>query len=82
MSPANTRDPKFQSYLNNIEAKTGKTPDDFVRLAKAKGLLDPKVKVGEQVAWLQKDFGLGRGHAMAVVVILKEAMPATRSKKR
>ncbi|HET9781117.1 MAG TPA: DUF4287 domain-containing protein [Candidatus Dormibacteraeota bacterium] len=78
MSPANTRDPKFQSYLNNIKAKTGKSPEDFVRAARTKGLLDPKIKTGEIVAWLQKDYDLGRGHAMAVVVILKEAMPKAK----
>ena len=78
MSPANTRDPKFQSYLDNIEAKTGKGPQDFVRAARAKGMLDPRIKTGEIVAWLQKDYGLGRGHAMAVVVILKEAMPKAK----
>ena len=78
MSPANTRDPKFQSYLDNIKAKTGKGPQDFVRAARAKGLLSRQVKTGEIVAWLQKDYGLGRGHAMAVVVILKEAMQAPK----
>lgn len=78
MSPANTRDPKFQSYLDNIKAKTGKSPRDFVQAARAKGLLDPRVKTGEIVAWLQKEYGLGRGHAMAVVVILKEAMPKAK----
>lgn len=74
MPAAEPRDPRFQSYLDNIEAKTGKRPQDFVRAAKARGLLRPDVKSGELVSWLQKDYGLGRGHAMAVVVILREAM--------
>lgn len=30
-------DPKFRSYITNIQAKTGKTPDDFIRLARKKG---------------------------------------------
>ena len=28
----------FQAYLDNIQGKTGKTPDDFRRLAEARGL--------------------------------------------
>ncbi len=66
-------DPKFRSYVNNIQAKTGKTPDDFIRLARKKGFLAPGVKAGPIVAWLNEEFGLGRGHAMAVVVVLRTA---------
>ena len=39
-------DPKFRSYITNIEAKTGKGPDDFIRLARKKGFLEPGVKAG------------------------------------
>lgn len=66
-------DPKFRSYIANIEAKTGKTPADFIRLARQKGFLAPGVKAGPIVAWLKDEFGLGRGHAMAVVVVLRTA---------
>ena len=66
-------DPKFRSYITNIQAKTGKTPADFIRLARKKGFLAPGVKAGQIVAWLNEDFGLGRGHAMAVVVVLRTA---------
>lgn len=59
----------FQAYLDNIEAKTGKTPADFKKLAKKKGLLKPGVKAMEIVAWLKKDFGLGHGHAMAIYAV-------------
>ena len=39
MSEKSERDKKvFQSYLDNIKAKTGKTPADFRALAKEKGL--------------------------------------------
>jgi hypothetical protein len=61
----------FQAYIDNIKAKTGKTPDDFKKLAEQKGLTKPSVKAGEIVAWLQKDFDLGHGHAMAVYATLK-----------
>jgi len=64
----------FQAYIDNIKAKTGKTPEDFRKLAKAKGLLKPGVKAGQIVDWLKADFGLGRGHAMAIVLTLKPHM--------
>ncbi len=63
----------FQAYLDNIQTKTGKTPDDFKVLAEKKGFLKPGVKTGEIVAWLRKVFGLGQGHAMAIVLVLKQA---------
>ena len=61
----------FQAYLDNIEAKTGKTPSEFVALAKAKGFDDPETKAGVIVAWLKEDFELGHGHAMALVHVIK-----------
>ena len=64
----------FQAYLDNVAAKTGKGPDDFRRLAAEKGFADGgrlRVKAGEVVAWLKADFGLGHGHAMAIVALLK-----------
>lgn len=60
----------FQAYLDNIRAKTGKTPEDFQKLAKQKGLLKPETKTGEIIQWLKSDFGLGHGHAMAIAGIL------------
>ena len=60
----------FQAYLDNIETKTGKTPNDFIELAKAKGF-DKDTKAGELVTWLKQDYGLGHGHAMALVHVIK-----------
>lgn len=62
----------FQAYLDNIEQKTGKTPLEFIQLAKSKGFDDPSVKAGEIIAWLKEDFGLGHGHAMALVHVIKK----------
>src|ERR1700690_4481545 len=59
----------FQAYLDNIKTKTGKTPEDFKKIAKKKGLLKPGVKAGEIVSWLKEDFGLGHGHAMAIYAV-------------
>lgn len=66
----------FQAYLDNIEAKTGKSPADFKKLATKKGFLkagklNPEFKVMEIVNWLKKDFELGHGHAMALVALFK-----------
>ncbi|WP_259014287.1 DUF4287 domain-containing protein [Emticicia fluvialis] len=60
----------FQAYIDNIQKKTGKTPEDFKKLAEAKGLLRPDVKAGEIVGWLKADFDLGHGHAMAIYATL------------
>ena len=65
----------FQAYLDNIKAKTGKTPEEFKVLAEKKGLLREGVKTGQIVAWLKEDFDLGRGHAMAIVLTLRSASP-------
>ena len=66
----------FQAYLDNIKAKTGKTIDDFKKLAEVKGFiangeLVPTVKAMEIVNWLKNDFKLGHGHAMAVYTAFK-----------
>jgi hypothetical protein len=66
----------FQAYLDNIQAKTGKSPDDFRAMATSKGFaqdgrLREGVKAGDIVAWLKADFALGHGHAMAIYALLK-----------
>jgi hypothetical protein len=66
----------FQSYMDNIEAKTGKSPGDLQTLAIDKGLADanglaPGVKAGAIIDWLKQDFDLGHGHAMAIVAYIK-----------
>ena len=62
----------FQAYLDNIEEKTGKTPREFIGEAKEKGLDAPETKAGEIVDWLKRDYDLGRGHAMALVHVIKK----------
>lgn len=63
----------FQAYIDNIQAKTGKTPEDFEKLARAEGLFEPGVKVMQIVDWLKKEFDLGHGHAMAIVKSFKDS---------
>jgi hypothetical protein len=61
----------FQAYLDNIEEKTGLTPRQFIELAHEKGLDDPATKAGAIVDWLKDEYDLGRGHAMALVYVIK-----------
>ena len=47
----------FQAYIDNIKIKTGKSPDDFKKLAEKKGFLQkgkltPTVKATEITDWL------------------------------
>lgn len=61
----------FQAYIDNIYAKTGKTPADFQKLAQQKGLLKAGTKASQITDWLKQDFGLGLGHARAIYALLK-----------
>lgn len=61
----------FQAYLDNIEVKTGKTPNEFIAMAAERGYDNPATKEGEIVSWLKADYGLGRGHAMALVYVIR-----------
>ncbi len=60
----------FQAYLDNIELKTGNTPEEFIELANAKGF-GADTKAGEIVSWLKEEYDLGHGHAMALVHVIK-----------
>ena len=57
----------FQAYLDNIEEKTGKAPKQFVAEAKKKKLTEFK----DIMAWLKKDYGLGTGHARALIYVIR-----------
>lgn len=60
----------FQAYLDAIENRTGKTPDELLALAGARGF-DATTKAADVVAWLKEEYGIGRGHAMALCHVLK-----------
>ena len=61
----------FQAYLDAIEDRTGRTPRQLVAEAHARGLSGPTVKAGDVIAWLKADYGVGRGHAMALVHVIR-----------
>lgn len=57
----------FQAYLDNIQAKTGQRPEDIASAVREQGFAKP----GEMVAWLKHEYGLGHGHAMAIVSLAR-----------
>lgn len=66
----------FQAYIDNVEAKTGKSADDLKAIAIEKNLavegdLAPGVKAGQLIDWLKADYSLGHGHAMSIVAYIK-----------
>ena len=59
----------FQSYLDNIELKTGLTPRQLLDRARERGF-DESTKAGAILEWLRQDFDLGRWHGMALVHVI------------
>ena len=64
----------FKAYMQNIEAKTGKSREDFWRIAKELGF----IKQGKIVAthaqllkWLKTDIGLGHVHANFMITYFR-----------
>ena len=60
----------YQSYLDNIEKQTGKTPLEIIALAKYQGF-SSETKSGEIIAWLKAELSLGHGHAAAMAGVIK-----------
>ncbi len=58
----------FTSYLNNAEQTSGKTYEDFALVLSKSGLKNH----GDLRGHLMERFGLGHGHANAVVHIWRE----------
>lgn len=58
----------YKAYIDNIYAKTGKTPEDYRKMAKEKGL----VKHSELLKWLKTECGLGHGYANAIILYIQD----------
>ena len=56
----------FQTYLNNIQTLTGKTPDAIKLDAIKSKILKNGLTATEWIAWLAKTYNLGRGHSVAL----------------
>ena len=67
--------PTFKGYMDNIQIKTGKSAQDFWKLASKKGFVKRgKVasKHSEMLAWLKsKEIGLGHVHANFIILYLR-----------
>lgn len=61
----------FQAYLDAVETTTGLTPRQLLDQAIERGYDDLAVKAGVILEWLKVDYGLGRGHGMAMVHVIK-----------
>jgi hypothetical protein len=66
----------FQAYLDAIEDRTGMTPQELLDLARGRGY-GPATKAGEIAAWLKQDYGIGQGHAMAFVHVVRNGATIT-----
>lgn len=60
----------FQAYLDGIELKTGRTPRELLAEAENRGF-DAGTKAAAVIEWLRDEYGLGRGHAMALFHVIK-----------
>lgn len=60
----------FQSYLDNIEKKTGKTPAEIINAAHDAGL-NNESKTNDIVIWLKENYELGHGHAMSLAHVMR-----------
>ncbi len=60
----------FQAYLDKAEERTGLTPQEIVDRAHERGY-GADTPAAEILAWLAADLGLGRGHGMALVHVIK-----------
>jgi Domain of unknown function (DUF4287) len=58
----------YKAYIDNICARTGKTPDDYLKMAREKRL----TKHGDLLKWLKTDCGLGHGHANAIILCVQD----------
>ncbi len=67
--------PAFKGYMDNIQIKTGKSAEDFWKLAGKKGFVKRgKVvsKHSEMLAWLEsEEIGLGHVHANFIILYLR-----------
>jgi hypothetical protein len=60
--------------MQNIQAKSGKTPEEFYRIAKEKGFIkDDKIVAPhkQMLEWLKSDIGLGHVHANFIIAYLR-----------
>lgn len=62
----------YQAYIDNIKAKTGKTPEELRDAAEVAGVYKRDMKAGDLVTFLKEEFDLGHGHSMAIWKYFKD----------
>lgn len=62
----------FQAYIDNIEVKTGKTPEELKEAAEKAGVYKRGMKASELIKFLKEEFDLGHGHSMAIFKYFKD----------
>ena len=62
----------FRAYIDNVRAKTGKTPEQLKAHAQEVGVFKRDMKAGDLVAWLKQEYDLGHGHSMAIWAVFKD----------
>lgn len=62
----------FQAYIDNIHARTGKTPLELKEAAEKAGVYKPNMKAGDLIRFLKDEFDLGHGHSMAIWAVFKQ----------
>jgi len=63
----------YQAYLDAVEAKTGRTPQQLLDEAVSLGFR-PNTKATIVVSWLKEEHGVGRGHAMALFGVMENGV--------
>jgi len=64
----------FKTYIQNVQVKSGKTAEDFFRIATEKGfIVDDKIVASHKqlLEWLKSDIGLGHVHANFIIAYLR-----------
>ena len=65
----------FKAYMDNIQAKTGKTQEDFWKLAIKKGFLKRSKIIAKHgdpfLAWLKSEIRIGYAHANFIILYLR-----------
>ncbi len=61
----------FQAYIDNIKAKTGKTPEELKLAAEKAGIYRYDMTATDLKNFLKKDYDLGHGHSMAIWLVFK-----------
>ncbi len=64
----------FRAYMENIQAKTGKTPKDFWKMANERGFVKEGrivAKHADMLKWLKSEVGPGHVHANFIILYLR-----------